>query len=197
MADVTILLPQTIHDRMKLGFVRTCSSLAIIPYLWLLPYLATKGFAESDATSISGFIANPRATGALAALSFTPLTTMWEYQDVQVIQQCPTSGKCILYGTLCSYQFFYGAFLVCTVNYVPNWLHTTTVSLFVTSFGIHSLATMYYTKPSLAGNLILLIGCLACCALPFVPGLWFWFCESIGYSMLMLFTPMEIYLKNE
>ena len=52
---------------------RLYASLLIIPYIWSLPLLSDIGFAEKDATSISGFIANAHATGAFAALSFNPL----------------------------------------------------------------------------------------------------------------------------
>ena len=93
---------------------------------------------------------------------------------------------------MASYQLFYGGFLVCTVNFVPLWMHRTTVTLFVVSFMIHSLMTLLYTKPRLLGQLELIIGLVACMCLPFVNGLPFWALESIGFSMMMLFTPTEI-----
>ena len=59
---------------------RILFSLLGIIYVWSLPLLAEIGFAQRNATSISGFIANPPATGAMAFISFTPLVLMWEYQ---------------------------------------------------------------------------------------------------------------------
>ena len=192
MAEISVLLDPIKDKPIKLNLSRIISSGAIILYIWSLPYLARIGFAEKGATSISEFIANAHATGALAALSFTPLTLMWEYQDIRVVTVCTEKGKEVLYYTLVAYQWFYGGFLVCTVNYVPMWLHTLTVVMFCITFVIHSLVTMYYTNPTKYGQLELIIGILACVCMPFSSGLGFWACECIGYSMIMLFTPTEI-----
>ena len=195
MAEISLLDIYQDDKPIKLNLSRIISSGAIILYIWSLPYLARIGFAEKDETSISGFIANAHATGALASLSFTPLTLMWEYQDIRVVTVCTGKGKEILYYTLVAYQRFYGGFLVCTVNYVPMWLHTLTVVMFCTAFVIHSVMTMHYTKPTKAGQIELIIGILACACMPFSSGLGFWVCECIGYSMIMLFTPTEILLN--
>lgn len=192
MAEISVLLDPIKDKPIKLNLSRIISSGAIILYIWSLPYLARIGFAEKGATSISEFIANAHATGALAALSFTPLTLMWEYQDIRVVTVCTEKGKEVLYYTLVAYQWFYGGFLVCTVNYVPMWLHTLTVVMFCITFVIHSVITMYYTNPTKYGQLELIVGILACACMPFSSGLGFWACECIGYSMIMLFTPTEI-----
>ena len=192
MAEISVLLDPIKDKSIKLNLSRIISSGAIILYIWSLPYLARIGFAEKGATSISEFIANAHATGALAALSFTPLTLMWEYQDIRVVTVCTEKGKEVLYYTLVAYQWFYGGFLVCTVNYVPMWLHTLTVVMFCITFVIHSVITMYYTNPTKYGQLELIVGILACACMPFSSGLGFWACECIGYSMIMLFTPTEI-----
>ena len=192
MAEISVLLDPIKDKSIKLNLSRIISSGSIILYIWSLPYLARIGFAEKGATSISEFIANAHATGALAALSFTPLTLMWEYQDIRVVTVCTEKGKEVLYYTLVAYQWFYGGFLVCTVNYVPMWLHTLTVVMFCITFVIHSVITMYYTNPTKYGQLELIVGILACACMPFSSGLGFWACECIGYSMIMLFTPTEI-----
>ena len=198
MNDKSILINNTApYKPIKLSLFHVLSSGSIIVYIWSLPYLSYIGFAEPVGNSISEFIANAHATGALASLSFTPLTLMWEYQDFRVINVCSQKGKIILYSTLVAYQFFYAGFLVCTVNYAPIWLHTTTVTLFCIAFVFHSVMTMYYTQPSLFGQLELIIGILACACMPFAQGLWFWVCECIGYSMIMLFTPTELLLNYE
>ena len=194
MTDLSLLLTNKEDNPIKLNISRIISSGAIILYIWCLPYLSRIGFAEKEATSISGFIANAHATGALASLSFTPLTLMWEYQDIRVVSICSDKGKKVLYYTLFAYQCFYGGFLVCTVNYVPMWLHTLTVFMFCITFVIHSVMTMCHTKPTKCGQIELIIGILACACMPFSSGLGFWACECIGYSMLMLFTPTEILL---
>ena len=178
--------------KQKIGYIRPLASTTIIIYVWSLPYLSTIGFAQPGATSISGFIANAHATGALAALSFRPLNLMWEYQHFVIKHTNCQLGKEILGWTMASYQLFYGGFLVCTVNFVPLWMHRTTVTLFVVSFMIHSLMTLIYIKPRLLGQLELIIGLVTCLCLPFVKGISFWALESIGFSMMMLFTPTEI-----
>ena len=71
---------------------RLYASLLIIPYIWSLPLLSDIGFAEKDATSISGFIANAHATGAFAALSFNPLILMWEYQMYLLSKKIYSNG---------------------------------------------------------------------------------------------------------
>ena len=187
---------ETIDIKSKLGYIRPIASTTIIIYVWSLPYLSTIGFSEPNSTTISGFIANAHATGALAALSFSPLILMWDYQNVIIKNVKNNTGKIIIGWTMTSYQFFYGSFLVCTVKYVPNWLHTTTVTLFIISFMCHSLMTLYYTTPNIIGQIELIIGVISCMCLPFAKGLWFWGFESVGYTMMMLFTPTEILYRS-
>ena len=95
----------------QIGYFRPLASTPIIVYIWCLPYLSTIGFTEANSTSISGFIANAHATGALAALSFRPLNLMWEYQYSIVSRIDQGKGKTVLEWTMASYQFFYGGFL--------------------------------------------------------------------------------------
>jgi hypothetical protein len=190
--ELTLIKPTTKTIKEKIGYIRPIASTTIIVYIWCLPYLSSIGFARQDGNSISGFIANAHATGALAALSFRPLNLMWEYQHHVIKNIGCQVGKDILGWTMASYQFFYGGFLVCTVNYVPLWMHRTTVTLFVISFMLHSIMTIIYTKPRFLGQMELIVGVIACMWLPFAKGLQFWAFECIGYSMMMLFTPTEI-----
>ncbi|MAP67456.1 MAG: hypothetical protein CMF80_07150 [Candidatus Marinimicrobia bacterium] len=195
MAEISLLDISQDNKPIKLNLSRIISSGTIILYIWSLPYLAKIGFAEKGSTSISEFVSNAHATGAMAVLSFTPLTLMWEYQDIRVVTVCTEKGKRVLYYTLVAYQWFYGGFLVCTVNYVPLWLHMLMVVSFCISFVIHSIMTMNYTKPSKCGQYQLIVGILSCVCMPFSKGLWFWVCECVGLSMIMLFTPTEILLN--
>ena len=66
-----------------------------VVYVWALPYLSYIGFAEPKSNSISAYIANPPATGAMSAISFIPLTLIWEYQDI--IIENTTIRKCKLF----------------------------------------------------------------------------------------------------
>ena len=171
---------------------RLYASLLIIPYIWALPFLSDIGFAEKYATTISGFIANAHATGALAALSFNPLILMWEYQMYLLSKKVYEKYRNILWSSLTLYQVFYGSFLTCTVNYVPDWLHTTTVVLFSTAFVGHSCIIMYCTPPTFIGKMDLVLGIIGCSCLLFAKGLWFWAFECLGFTSMILFTPIEV-----
>ncbi len=168
-------------------FLSTCG----IFYVWFLPILSVIGFAEPNSTSISEFIANPPATGAMSAISFMPLTIMWEYQDFIITKQSP--GYNGLYYSISLFQFFYGCFLICTESYAPLWLHATTVVLFGLGFIIHSVMILIYIETSKLARISLVIGILAFTSLLVVEGMWFWAMECVGFTSLLLFTPIEWY----
>jgi hypothetical protein len=172
--------------------IRLIISLAGILYVWFLPILANIGFTVKGSTSISEFISNPPATGAMAAISFMPLTLMWEYQDVIIEKDISDkSTRNILTISLSSYQLFYGIFLICTYGYVPIWLHTLSVVLFCLSFIIHSIILMYKLKTQNVTKMILFIGIFSFICLGFASDMSFWMFESIGFSSMLLFTPLE------
>ena len=164
-----------------------------ILYVWSLPLLSIWGFAESNGHSISAFIANPPATGAMAAISFMPLTLMWEYQDavLNTYHYNNNQIKNNLYYSLCSYQIFYGCFLICTETYYPEWMHISTVSLFGASFLVHQLLTFCYINQSVYTKGLFCIGLLSFISLLFVKHMWFWAMECIGFTCMLLFTPMQ------
>jgi hypothetical protein len=185
-----------LKNKFKISKHRIIISLFVIPYVWSLPLLANCGFAESSGKSISEFIANAHATGALAALSFSPLILMWEYQSYLLQDKKYDKQKCTLDISLTSYQFFYGSFLVCTVNYVPIWLHFLTVFLFSSAFVMHSFFIMYHIKPSVGATIDLIIGCISAFLLIFAKDIWFWVCECVGFTSMILFTPIEVLSKK-
>jgi hypothetical protein len=185
------------------------SGVAIV-YIWMLPLLSKIGFSEDHSTSVSEYIANPPATGAMAAVSFIPLTLVWEYQDIileninlrndgNIVQVCST-----LYYSTAIYQLSYGTFLICTQGYVKNWVHTITVVCFSGSFILHTSLTFFYTIPSKITSGILGIGSTSCAVLLImmffnVSNLWFWFFECIALTCMYSFTPTEwimIYKQN-
>ena len=171
-------------------FLSTCG----IVYVWSLPLLALCGFSQPKSNSISGFIANPPATGAMAAVSFMPLTLMWEFQD-SVIETHLEKNKIkkTLYKSLSIFQFFYGCFLVCTETYAPEWLHTTTVVLFGSSFAYHGIMSITTIQSNIYANSILFIGILSFISLLFVKDMWFWTMECVGFSCMLLYTPIQWY----
>ncbi len=169
-----------------------------IIYVWSLPLLSEYGFTQKGSTSISGFIANPPATGAMAAISFMPLTLMWEFQDSVLEKDVKNNiRKKILTFTLSTFQFFYGSFLVCTETYVPLILHQTTVTLFGLSFIFHSLMIINSVKVNTYTKILLNIGIYAFGCLLFAQGMWFWAFECIGFSSMLLYTPMLWYTYKQ
>ena len=170
-------------------------------YVWSLPLLAKIGFSEPNSTSISGYIANPPATGAMGAVSFIPLTIIWEYQDIiienTIIRKCTIVwfSNSIYYSTVV-FQISYGLFLICTYGFVKNWIHTISVLSFCVSFSIHALLSMIYSYSSFMTKVILGMGLSACLGLVTfmvldVSNIWFWVLECVGISAMFIFTPIE------
>ena len=172
------------------------STIGII-YVWSLPLLSNLGFSEKNSTSISEFIANPPATGAMAAISFMPLCLMWEYQDFIISKIKKNIGKFQLNISLTIFQIFYGSFLTCTVHYVPNQVHTTVVILFGLSFLYHSYLVNKFIQPNKITLCILIIGILSFASLLIVKGMWFWAMECVGFSSMLLFTPIDWFLLKK
>ena len=187
------MLPGIIFKPMQITPFRAFLSTCGILYVWSLPILAHYGFAVANSTSISKFISNPPATGAMAAVSFMPLTLMWEYQDTVLSVRGTSLTRTLLYASLSTFQFFYGGFLICTETYVPMWLHQTTVTLFGITFVVHGVLTIFVMSTSAIVNAVLGVGIMAFASLLFAKGIWFWVCECIGFSSMLLFTPLLWY----
>ena len=176
-------------------------------YIWSLPLLSQIGFAEPKSNSISGYIANPPATGAMSAVSFIPLTIIWEYQDM-VIENIVTKKCSILwfsnsiYYSTAIFQVSYGTFLVSTYGYVKNWIHTLSVITFCLSFSLHSLLSLLYSYSSIVTKTILAVGSLACVGLLIfmifdISNMWFWALECVGITSMFIFTPVEWFMINK
>tara|TARA_B100000886_G_scaffold102053_1_gene67796 strand:- start:4144 stop:4731 length:588 start_codon:yes stop_codon:yes gene_type:complete len=181
----------------KIQLVRLGFSIIGIVYVWSLPLLALCGFSEPNSTSISQFISNPPATGAMASISFLPLVLMWEYQDFVISKHVnKESIERKLYLSLASFQLFYGLFLICTDGYVPDELHTCTVVLFSCSFIYHAICVIIYVEPSKFASIILGIGILSFISLLIAKDMWFWAFECIGFSSMLLYTPIDWILYN-
>ena len=205
------------------------SALPALAYVWTLPFLSVWGFAESCwncnphiGSSISNYIANPHATGGMAAAFFFPCMLMWE-----PIAE-PMNSK-ISAWTLWLFQLSFGLFLVFTVTWAP-WLHGTVVGIFCVCAFVHAanntirLLRIHNTRNLWAYHglhagyrsicfLKLCIVLLVIQAIAFAGIIcldvfgntfphsrlltqdapWlFWMLESIGLSALVLVTPMWI-----
>jgi hypothetical protein len=179
----------------KFNILKNYLSLVGIFYVWSLPLLAHFGFAVKNSHSISQFISNPPATGAMASISFLPLVLMWEYQDFVISKlvnkEFVERKLCI---SLALFQLFYGLFLICTDGYVPDELHTCTVVLFSCSFIYHALCVIFYVEPSKVASITLGIGILSFICLLIAKDMWFWAFECVGFSSMLLYTPIDWYL---
>jgi hypothetical protein len=100
-------------------------------YVWSLPLLANLGFAhtcddyprcDTLGASVSNFISNIHATGAMAALFFYPSLELW-------LNAQQARHHLYVYETLGAFQAAFGLFLVCPVTEVER-LHCLAVGLF-------------------------------------------------------------------
>jgi len=123
---------------------RLVGSLLPVVYVWSLPLLGVLGFAHKcpdwprcgdTGASVSSFIANAHATGAMAGCFFYPALQMWLNA-----QQVEEGHRCI-YPTLIAFQACFGIFLACPITEVP-WLHAMAVNLFCMSALTHSVVVL-------------------------------------------------------
>ena len=172
----------------KMNFMRWFCVVICFLYNFCLPLLAKINFAEPGSESVSAFISNAHATGAMAALSYVPFSIIQEYQNYYINK---ISNKRVLVYSQWSFFFFYGMFLTCTVNYLPV-LHTFAVSTFGISFIVHSILVLKYVLYSKISRIFLTCGIFSFVSLLFVKGMNFWLFECIGFACMVLFTPLEI-----
>ena len=167
-----------------------------IIYVWILPYLSKIGFAEKNATTISGFIANPQATGAMASVSFLPILLINEYQDLYIKE-----NKDMLNKTLLFFEISYGIFLSFPVTYVSVEIHALSVICFGLSYLIHSYFILYHIEFNKITKIILGIGssCFVLLLALNSNHIIYWFVECICFTCMLLFTPIDYYLflRNE
>lgn len=172
-----------------------------IVYIWSLPLLAKLEFArpfylkknelmydkDKPSTSISSFISNPQATGAMAVLTYYPLVIMSKYQ----LENKNIESSFSLY----LFQIFYGAFLICSISYVPSILHSLVVIIFCLSFLFHSYIVITKIQPNTITKILLIVSGFSLVALIKAEGLWYWGFECIGLSAMVLFTPIDLIIN--
>jgi len=109
-----------------------------VVYIWSLPLLRLVGFAHecedfpscrSTGTSVSDYISNTQATGAMAACFFFPTMHLWT--NIQHVRH----HRCVL-PTLFIFQVCFGIFLASPVTEVPD-IHSVAVSTFCVSALTH------------------------------------------------------------
>ncbi len=181
------------------AFKLSVVSLAVL-YIWSLPLLSIVGFSEPNSKTVSEFIANPPATGAMASVSFMPLTIMWQYQNI-IMHTKPIYIIRKLTVSLCCYQLSYSMFLICTDSYVSDLVHFFSVFLFCGFYFIHGFCIIYYLRPSYVATTIFGVGVLSLLVLVMMmiielhTTMWFWGAECVGLSCMFLFAPCEWYYK--
>jgi len=124
----TFLIPDVTREK-PVQRVIGCFLPAI--YVWSLPLLASWGFAhtcegyprcDTLGASVSNFIANTHATGAMAALFFYPALELW-------LNAQQARHQLYVYETLAAFQAGFGLFLMSPVTEVER-LHCIAVGLF-------------------------------------------------------------------
>lgn len=169
------------------------TALAVL-YPWCLPALAAVGFAESGATTVSGFIANPQATGAMAAVSFLPLELIVSHQHC--VLRCDPQHGWMLNLTQQLFLVSYALFLVCTVTYNKT-AHAVVVLALTVSFIAHAWHVwlcVHRTSTMLAVTLWTGAFSFTVLGVLFLGfddvGLVFWGFECLGFSAMVLYTPL-------
>lgn len=179
----------------KFNLCKFYLSFVSIIYIWCLPLLSKIGFCEPDSTSISQFIANPQATGALGAVSFFPIILINEYQDICINKE----NTKILNFTLIVFEIMYGLFLTCPVTYAPILLHQFCVGGFSLSFIIHSYYVLHYIQLNKITQVLLCITSSTLLLLAFIDSnhMIYWLLECISFTGILLFTPIDWYLYKK
>ncbi|CAK0873752.1 unnamed protein product [Prorocentrum cordatum] len=141
----SFLLP----DRSRISSLRLLGTALPVLYVWSLPVLAwcefahtCDGYPRCDATgmSVSNFIANARATGAMAACFFYPALHLW--QNAQYVR-----NHKYVYSTLVAFQVSFGIFLMCPITEVPE-LHPPAVCLFCSAALTHCFVLLKHCADS-------------------------------------------------
>lgn len=169
-----------------------------VAYPWLLPALAETGFAQPGAKSISGFIETPAATGGMAVATAGPIWLMGKLEMyLNNLNSDRLSWSQLVFRRLSFYLFLigFGGFLIFNkTDY--KMAHYAFVFIFSIFFFVHAVFR-YSDLHSTAAQIVLILGILAFVGMAImiaadVDTLWFWATECIGFSMLLLFTPIEL-----
>lgn len=174
-----------------------------VAYPWILPVLAEIGFAKKGAESISGFIETPAATGGMAVATAGPIWLMYILEQKLTDQnekRLEWSHRLLRKFSFYVFLIGYGGFLIFNKTDYKN-AHYAFVFLFSVFFFIHAVYR-YCDIQSLPAQIVLLLGISAFCTMAGMiiidfGSLWFWATECIGFSMLLLFTPIELYTLRE
>jgi hypothetical protein len=196
--------------------------LCFIPvlYIWALPLLSKINFSEDGCYygiqaqnekdkdycqlghSISAYISNPQATGAMAFVFSFPIIIMWLYKPPE-----------IYIAPLSIFTVFFGLFLICSVTF-NIYAHLITVFIFCFAAIFHFI--LFAISPCVKIHRIygfLIFVSIVCFVALIILGIifmkhinkqdkplkntyWVWIFECIGLSSLILFTPIYL-LKNK
>ena len=167
-------------------------------YPWTLPVLADLGFANPGETThtISDYIDAGPPAALMVLLSLVPMYRFVAFgrsrEDVSAVaRRALTATQWLFLGS-------YVVFLVCTpsLNY---GLHVAAVTTFTLAFLTHALLICAYVAPSTAGLALLFAASAATASMVLTverTGYAFWVCECVGFSAMVLFTPVEIYFAE-
>ena len=160
-------------------------------YPWFLPLLAEADFAAKGSKSISAFIETPAATAGMAVCTAGPIWLILK------LEERLASGSTFSLRRLSIYAFLltYAGFLICNVSTYKD-AHYTFVALFALSFSVHAFLRLHDLS-SPGARLAVYMGGVAFTTMLFlliaqVDSLAFWAVECFGFTMLLLFTPIEL-----
>lgn len=198
-------------DIMKL---RITGTMLPVLYVWTLPLLAEVGFAnkcvgypqcEPAGMSVSSYIGNARATGAMAACFFYPSMHLW--QNAQYIRH-----QKLVYPTLTLFQASFGFFLIVPSHGGPRFLHgLATLAMCLVAIALYYILNRHCANQHLhyctllvriavsALAAVLVIAILAKFNRRFFPehaAALFYIVESIGLSAMALF-PLLWYREGQ
>jgi len=175
-----------------------------IAYPWSLYGLSLVGFAAPDKHSISGFISTPGATGAMAVATAGPIWIILNFERRIREYRRLALGVTPVFGmrelSLATFLVGYAGFLISNVDKYSN-LHYIFVALFIAGFIAHACVRFNDNRSDglsdVAAKVTLVFGTLSFIALFVlvlvdIDTLAFWAIECVGFTMMLLFTPLEL-----
>ena len=165
-----------------------------VAYPWLLPALAEANFAVKGSHSISAFIETPSATAGMAIATVGPIWLMFTLEN-QLREKYQGVSRWIRQLSFYGFLIAFAGFLICNVSKYEI-AHYVFVGTFVLMFGVHAFLRLHDLENKWA-KLTLIIGGAAFLVMIVlliadVDSIAFWAVECVGFTMLLLFTPLEL-----
>jgi len=181
------------------------SFIAPAVYIWTLPWLAKRNdFVEPyddekfDFPSISAYITNAHATGAMAAAFIPSLIMMW-------VNALYNNFRMVTIVSLIVFQIGFSAFLMLNVDWKPN-LHAAAVTVMSLAAAVHTYSMFTGVTDNVALTVTLGVGTLASVFVGAVALLgprftkkknYFYLAEAIGLTAVCAYVPIMMWSKTK